>query len=364
MSTVGKNGIPIILGTGLLALDVVDSHNSGEPLKYWAGGTCGNVLLALRYLGWAARPVARLSADPLAETLIADLKRWQVDCKWVTSDDDGSTPTIVHKIYTNSAGQPAHSFSWRCSDCGRRYPGYKAVLATTAEEIATRTKRVDAFFFDRVSRGALVLAKACADKGALVVFEPSGVNHPPLFKEACEIAHVIKYSHERLDDFPAEIDNSPSIRLQIETIGEQGLRYRCRQTKKGFKPWVSLDAFTTDQVVDTAGAGDWTTAGILALAARGGLVAFDKLDPSRVKAAIRYGQALAAWACCFEGARGGMYAVDKKTFQAQVKSIAEGEAGNRNELIRLNTATEGASAALCSSCGPFHGARKRTRRSG
>lgn len=364
MSTLCKNGTPIILGTGLLALDVVDSHNSGEPLRFWAGGTCGNVLLALRYLGWAARPVARLSADPLAETLIADLKRWHVDCKWVTSDEEGSTPTIVHKIYTNSAGQPTHSFSWRCSDCGRRYPGYKAVLATTAEEIAMRTKRVDAFFFDRVSRGSLVLAQACADKGALVVFEPSGVNHPPLFKEACEIAHVIKYSHERLDDFPVEIDDSPSIRLQIETIGGQGLRYRCRQTKKGFKPWVSLDAFTSDHVVDTAGAGDWTTAGILALAAHGGLGAFDKLAPDRIEAAIRYGQALAAWACCFEGARGGMYVVDKKTFQAQVKSITEGEAGHRNGLVRMKTVTKKASASLCSSCGPFHGVRKRTKKSG
>lgn len=364
MNVDSKKGTPIVLGTGLLALDVVDSHNSGEPLRFWAGGTCGNVLLALRYLGWAARPVARLSADPLAETLLADLKRWQVDCKWVTSDDEGSTPTIVHKIYTDSAGRPAHRFSWRCADCGRRYPGYKPVLATTAEEIATRTKRVDAFFFDRVTRGSLVLAKACADRGAVVVFEPSGVNHPPLFKEACEIAHVIKYSHERLDDFPAEIDHSPSIRLQIETIGEQGLRYRCRQAKKGFKPWTSLDAFVTDGVVDTAGAGDWTTAGILTLAARGGLAAFDKLDPNRIQATIRYGQALAAWACRFEGARGGMYAVDKKTFQTQVASIMDGEDGIRNDLIPVKRASKNAAAALCSACGPFRVTHKHAKKSG
>ena len=27
------------------------------PVRHWAGGTCGNVLIALKYLGWSAQPV-------------------------------------------------------------------------------------------------------------------------------------------------------------------------------------------------------------------------------------------------------------------------------------------------------------------
>src|SRR5260221_1880555 len=150
MKRKAKSTLQIAIGTGLLALDVVDSENSGEPVRFWAGGTCGNVLLALRFLGWNAKPVARLAADETTERLLADLKHWKVDCSWITSDEEGSTPAIVHKISTNAAGRPTHSFSWRCSGCGRRYPGYKAVLATKAEEISETVKKVDVFFFDRV----------------------------------------------------------------------------------------------------------------------------------------------------------------------------------------------------------------------
>ena len=48
---------PTVVGTGLVALDVVVS---GDDVKYFAGGTCGNVLTCLSYLGWDAKPVARL----------------------------------------------------------------------------------------------------------------------------------------------------------------------------------------------------------------------------------------------------------------------------------------------------------------
>ena len=58
------------------------------------------------------------------------------------------------------------------------------------------------FFFDRVSPGALHLARACAERGAIVFFEPSGVGNATLFRQAWEVAHVVKYSHERLSELP------------------------------------------------------------------------------------------------------------------------------------------------------------------
>ena len=42
----------LAVGTGLLALDVVITEGGTTPPRQWAGGTCGNVLLALRYLVW------------------------------------------------------------------------------------------------------------------------------------------------------------------------------------------------------------------------------------------------------------------------------------------------------------------------
>ena len=51
---------PSVIGAGLLALDIVISEVSEAPPEQWAGGTCGNVLIALGYLGWKSQPVARL----------------------------------------------------------------------------------------------------------------------------------------------------------------------------------------------------------------------------------------------------------------------------------------------------------------
>jgi sugar/nucleoside kinase (ribokinase family) len=67
---------PVIVGTGLVALDVVMNTDVHRPPRLWAGGTCGNVLTILRYLGWQAYPVARLNEDPPSKHLLRDLRKW------------------------------------------------------------------------------------------------------------------------------------------------------------------------------------------------------------------------------------------------------------------------------------------------
>ena len=216
-----------------------------------------------------------------------------------------------------------HSFSWRCTACGTRYPSYKPELATIAEGIAPKLKNVSVFFFDRVSAAAIVLAKAAADGGALVAFEPSGIGNPILFRQAWEIAHVVKYSHERLSDFPEmDVDNSP--RLVIETLGDAGLQYRWRQPGRKFGAWVESKAIPIDDLKDTAGSGDWCMAGLLSKVAPKGYAGFSAASAGQIRDAIRFGQALAAWNCQFEGARGGMYAVSKQHFKEQVDEIVAG----------------------------------------
>ena len=56
--TVANNdkGRPSIFGTGLIALDLVISSDPATPVQSWVGGTCGNVLSILAYLGWDAFP--------------------------------------------------------------------------------------------------------------------------------------------------------------------------------------------------------------------------------------------------------------------------------------------------------------------
>ena len=203
----------------------------------------------------------------------------------------GSTPVIVEKITSGSDSIPTHSFSWRCPYCGSQFPGFKPVLTSAAEEIAQQADPPQVFFFDRATPGALFLAKAWAEQGTLVVFEPSSIGNPVLIRQAWETSHVVKYSHERLRELP-EIAVKRSPLLQVETLGESGLRYRKVPRSGRGGHWVELNAFHVDVVRDTAGSGDWCTAGIIDAGGHEGAEGFFALKDEDLKSALRYGQAL------------------------------------------------------------------------
>jgi len=52
---------PVVVGTGRLTLDVI--VRQGATPRCQAGGTCGNVLANLAWLGWDAYPLTDLGAD-------------------------------------------------------------------------------------------------------------------------------------------------------------------------------------------------------------------------------------------------------------------------------------------------------------
>ncbi len=341
--------LPLAMGTGLIALDVVVTlGDPSEPLLM-TGGTCGNVLLALSYLGFRVAPICRLEDDEAAALIQEEFREWNVDTSYVSVGDDGSTPVIFQTIRPNPSGVPTHSFSWRCPACGKRFPAYKAALASTAEAIAAEMPPPRVFFFDRVNRGALVLAEKASELGALVVFEPSSVGDHGLFKEAWSVAHVVKYSHERLADIPDSLEFGTDQLLQVETLGADGLRYRAKFGKRATSPWKALEALKSSALIDTAGAGDWCTAGLLHRLGREGVEGFRAVKPPDVEAALRYGQALATWNCGFVGARGGMKHMTVEQCQEQVFQILAGRVSDPSAPTKATKATPG--RTWCPACG-------------
>lgn len=138
--------------------------------------------------------------------------------------------------------------------------------------------------------------------------------------------------------------------LEVETLGAEGLRYRSRLPKGRTKGWRELHALDPETFKDAAGSGDWCTAGLLDRVARGGLAGFRATVGEKLRYALRFGQALASWNCGFEGARGGMYQVDKPAFERQVEKILRG-----GEIAAVTSKEEPAIAAvllahLCPSC--------------
>ena len=63
--------IPICIGTGLIALDVI--YTTDKKPNFLAGGSCGNVLTILSYLGWKSLPIARLGNDAEGKRIVEDL---------------------------------------------------------------------------------------------------------------------------------------------------------------------------------------------------------------------------------------------------------------------------------------------------
>lgn len=297
------------------------SADTKQPPYHWAGGTCGNVLTILAYLGWSAFPIARLNAETSSLRVKNDMRNWGVRLDFVRLAPTTGVSVITQEISIKDDGTPSHKFHWRnCPKCGSWLPNYKPVTLRGTKVVKEKTKKGDLYFFDRTSPGALDLARHFKSLGALIFFEPSAKGDPRHFEEALKLADIVKYSDQR---FASVLKKGTGIApfLELQTLGSRGLRYRFA----GKRSWSQLNAFEVDGIYDTCGSGDWTTAGIISQLCRGGLDGLFASSEEDVISALTYGQALGAWNCGFEGARGGMYQVDKRRFKKDISEILNGD---------------------------------------
>ena len=89
---------PRVIGMGLVALDVVFGAEDGRLPECFAGGTCGNVLTVLSFLGWQSDPVSRLDQSQAAELLIQDLRKWNVSDQFISRDPTGRRQLSSRKL--------------------------------------------------------------------------------------------------------------------------------------------------------------------------------------------------------------------------------------------------------------------------
>src|SRR2546426_1446965 len=266
---------PVIAGTGFIPLDIILPSGQLITAIPRIGGTCGNVMAILSALGWRSYPVARFKRDDPTCALIAqDCQLWGVKQEFLHLEPSVRAPIILQRNQHNPAGGFRHSFSSWCPCCQRPLPGYATISEDQARSVIDRLPLCQVFFFDRASPGNLILARSAVSSGALVVFEPSGIGTGAAekhFREAITLAHVLKYSRARLQDFADNEKNLPrTALLEIATLGEAGLRYRTAGLIGGRSEWRLLPAFSINVTGDTCGNGDWCTAVFAHLAGSGG----------------------------------------------------------------------------------------------
>ena len=338
---------PSIAGAGLIALDVLLTPDNKGPQTF-AGGTCGNVLAIMAYLGWKSSPFATLGTDPAADRIIADLARFGVSSTNLLREDSVFTPVIIEYLRHDKCGNPHHRFAMTCPECGSEFPRPR-VAAPRKTELGGF--RPNMFFMDRLSASILKLADSAAQTGAFVVYEPSVRRDEAHWDEALALADLVKYSDDRIDSAQLEDHFASRDRptWEIQTRGKDGLRFRQWTPKKKTPKWTSSASVSAFNVVDTCGAGDWCSAGIID--ALGKSPAGKSPGAETMRDAVKQGQALAAWSIAYEGARGGMYLATPELARKSATALLRGSAGAspvlRPAAKRPTRAAKGDVAGVC-----------------
>ena len=81
--------MPRLVGTGLLALDLIVQHDAdGQRLSASGGGTCGNVLAILARLGWESSWLGAMGPSAPGCMLIEEMQRGGVQTKQREQQDE------------------------------------------------------------------------------------------------------------------------------------------------------------------------------------------------------------------------------------------------------------------------------------
>lgn len=294
-----EHGTNIVLGAGLISLDVLIREGDRIPISYYVGGTCGNVMMILSYMGWESFPIARLDGTKDTKRLLTDMEKHDVHTDYITTID-GKTPVIVQRNFINKDGVPTHKFESRNGN-GHFYLDFRSLTLKQSNDVMERIDFVPkVFFFDRISPAFIRLAETFKEKGSVVFFEPSNRGgNIKLFKHCVEIADIVKFSDQRIKDYH-QFDSFKD-KLCIQTQGGYGLNYRFNSE------WTHMDSILNSHVVDTAGAGDWTAAALINELYKDKpllpIVSFSRTD---IEKALYLAQEVGSKSCSFEGARGMM----------------------------------------------------------
>ena len=289
-----------LLAAGYLTLDlIVRDLESGD---YWQeiGGTCGNVSAFVTALGVDVTTLSKIGDDVRGELLLRKTEESGLATAGTERIPGMQTPAIVELLSGDATR--THRFVFRCPLCSVRLPKAAVVSKRYADAVVHDIASYDAYFFDRATPSTVHLAQAARDAGLLVVFEPTTVPRTAYADRAASLSDIVKVSQQPHDAMttwhPAR---GASTRIIVETLGSHGIRYRGR-VRRGWGAWRKQPAAEGSIIRDTAGAGDWLTAGLLTYL----LAQSAEINLVSVQAALEYGQRLSALSLAFDGPHGAL----------------------------------------------------------
>lgn len=309
-----------IVGAGLVALDIIINNGAQTPI-FSAGGTCGNVLAGLSFLGWESTAISRAGMDLAGGILIKDLLDNGVNIEHITQEEKLGTPRIVERLNSNGV-YAKHSFLLRCPTCHAYLPRFRSPRLEVIDDfIGKKCLNPEVYLFDRVTPSILKLARNYREAGALIFFESINLKSTDGLEKALNLSHIAKYAGGESKKRLKKLDNNQIMQkvrsfgpsLVIKTLGKYGLSFingnkRKPQYRQGFE---------INRIYDTCGAGDWCTVGFLfylkELARNNNIGLIETLESQDlINSALSFAQILASLSCMFVGARGLSSSMDTK----------------------------------------------------
>ena len=273
-----------------------------------AGGAVANVAAALARLGVKNSFIGKVGDDPNGIYLLDQLERAGVDTTYVTIDDRYST-TVAFAEYIGpspAAQSVAYSFA--------RKPGADTMLdSSEVPDDVIRSAKVlhigSLSLTNEPARQATMHAVDVARKAGTIVscdvnLRPHSWDEVALMVPTVEsilpLVDLLKVNVEEMEALcGTRIPEDGTIsllslgpRLVVVTRGDEGAYVSTRKAS------ASVDAFKTDDITDTTGAGDAFWGAVLTWLLRetglDGTAAIDRLDRDKLRACIRYACAAAS----------------------------------------------------------------------
>ncbi len=119
----------------------------------------------------------------------------------------------------------------------------------------------------------------------------------PKYFKCMKESDIVKFSDEVVDDL--SFVDELADKLVIQTLGSQGVRFRLRGAD-----WVTLPPVEAENVVDTEGCGDWTTAAFINALGKRGAVKFADLTAEIVSECLMEAQEYASRNAMYVGTKG------------------------------------------------------------
>ncbi len=207
-----------------------------------------------------------------------------------------------------------HAFSSTCPETHRQLPAYRPIAESNADGAKGAIRAASIFYVDRLSDTTLLAMEEASRAGALVLFEPNSLKDWSLFRKALPFVDILKASEDTRAEMDAQTFETPPY--FITTHGSEGLILET----KGHR--VTLPSITAPRLVDTCGAGDMVTTGLIHVLMNVGATRRSiRIDD--VHSGLVTGQRLAALNCAFVGARGVFHAFSGATIRSALTSLPE-----------------------------------------